>query len=157
MQGALEEPKSLKTTMQALFSSKLYSREFFTFGKAALPKDASSAKKKIENNIDRFRMHYLIITGLIFLFYILRHPILLILVGLCSACAYLHGRKPTIFNFRVESRMVAIGGAAGVFLFFIVFREFLVGLLAITSISAFVVLSHAVLVSEEASGEVEAV
>jgi PRA1 family protein 1 len=157
MQGALETPNTLKTSIQNLLSAKIFTKEFFVFNKAALPGDAAAAKKKIENNVDRFRFHYLAITGLVFLFYILYHPILLILVALCSACAYLYNRKPTVFNFKIESRVVVVGGALGVFLFFIIFKEFLVGLLAMASMSILIVLSHALLVSDDLSGEAEIV
>lgn len=154
MQGGLETKKSFQENIKDTFVNSKISQEFFNMRRVSVPKDAADARRRVLANLDRFKLHYLAMSAAILGLYTLYCPVLLILIGIVSAAAYVHRIKPTLFNFQIESKSVCVAGGVGILIFFIFFKDAVTGLLAIVAVCSILTLVHAALL-EEASAEEE--
>lgn len=143
MQGGIQEEKAFQKNIKEVFSNNATTRDFFSIRRVSVPKDFGDAKRRVLLNLDRFKFHYLAIASAFTLIYVLYRLELVILIGIVATAAYVYKTKPTLWNVEMEPRSVCIAGAVGVLVFFIFFKEAIVGLLAISALCGMITLTHA--------------
>lgn len=108
MQGQLNDNKGFLGDVKSSLSDKELATSFFSFTNISIPRDTTDAKSRIDINIHRYKSYYMAVTALLFLFYVLYKPMLLILIGIISVCAYLYKTKPTLFNVEIVNQRLLL-------------------------------------------------
>lgn len=156
MQGGLEDnKKTLKDNIKELFSKCGASREFFDLRRISVPRDAEDAKNKALTNLEKFKLHYLVMSAMFLFIYVLYCPALVIFIGILAAAVYAYKTRPVFFNIEIEPKSVCVAGGVGVLLFFIFFKEAITGLLAIAAVCSISILTHAVSLEGESEKDEE--
>lgn len=148
MQGGIQEEKTFQKNIKEALGNKHVAKDFFSLRKASIPHDLDDAKRRVLINLDRFKFHYFAMASVFTLIYVLYRLELIILIGIVSITAYAYKTKPTLFNIEMEPRSVCIAGVVGILIFFIFFKEAIVGLLAISAICGIIILIHAASLEE---------
>ncbi|CAD25176.1 similarity to HYPOTHETICAL INTEGRAL MEMBRANE PROTEIN YIPC_yeast [Encephalitozoon cuniculi GB-M1] len=148
MQGGIQEEKTFQRNIKEALGDKDVTRDFFNIGRICVPQNLNDAKRRVFANLDRFKFHYLAMTAIFTLIYVLYRLELIILIGIVAAGVYAYRVRPTVCNIELEPRSVCIAGFVGILIFFIFFKEAIVGLLAISALCGIVTLTHAALLGE---------
>ncbi|KAG5859591.1 prenylated Rab acceptor protein [Encephalitozoon hellem] len=148
MQGGMQQEKTFQKNIKEALGDKHAAKDFFSIRNASVPHDLNDAKRRVLVNLDRFKFHYLAMAAIFALIYVLYRLELIILIGIVSVTAYAYKTKPTLFNIEMEPKSVCIAGVVGILIFFIFFKEAIVGLLAISAICGIVTLVHAAALEE---------
>ncbi|WUR05053.1 PRA1 family protein [Vairimorpha necatrix] len=148
MEEKSQTPK-VQNVFTNLMSSKTPPKEFFNLNKTSVPQNWDTAKKRISNNLEKFKTFYSSIS-LIFLFiFIVFNPSVVLLLGICGLCAYGNMYTPTIQGFEC-TKVVTNSATLGLFLLYIVvFPRTMTLILALVSLVSLGIVTHSVTLEED--------